>query len=169
MRLSTKLASFPTTESQDRAALERKRNPIRDRRERTIIEFRMLRKQTLRLTVEAIKAALQAPHMSATAPATSSASVAADNNDSAVMNGVTVEDSVSTMESRSHGAPPVLGASKGAGSVGSRPQESEDSGHRGAQGSGRRKPQVVVPLADADVGLQEPKFLKINTPSRSEL
>ena len=34
---------------------------------------------------------------------------------------------------------------------------------------GKWRPQVVVPLAGADVGLQEPKFLKINAPERSEL
>lgn len=41
----------------------------------------------------------------------------------------------------------------------------KDSAPRG----GKWRPQVVVPLAGADVGLQEPKFLKINTPERSEL
>ena len=40
-----------------------------------------------------------------------------------------------------------------------------DSAPRG----GKWRPQVVVPLAGADVGLQEPKFLKINTPEHSEL
>ncbi len=60
MRLMMKLSAFPTTESQDRAALGRKRNPIRDWRERMIVEFRMLRKQSLRLTAEAITAVLQA-------------------------------------------------------------------------------------------------------------
>ena len=174
MRLSRKLASFPTMESQDRAALQRKRNPIRDWRERTIVEFRMLRKQTLRLTVEAIKAALLATPMSASAPAASSASVVVEDDDSAVRSDVIVEDAVSTdevskNESGGNGAPSVLGGSKGAGSVGSRGRESEDAGQRGATGSGRKKPQVVIPLADADVGLQQPKFLKINTPSRSEL
>ena len=60
MRLVMKLSAFPTTEAQDRAALGRNRNPIRDWRERMIVEFRMLRKQSLRLTGEAITAALQA-------------------------------------------------------------------------------------------------------------
>ena len=67
VRLAMKLASFATTESQDRAALERNRNPIRDWRERTLVEFRLLRKQALRLTTEAISAALKAPQQASSA------------------------------------------------------------------------------------------------------
>lgn len=67
MRLAMKLASFATTESQDRAALERNRNPIRDWRERMLVEFRLLRKQALRLTTEAITAALKAPQQASSA------------------------------------------------------------------------------------------------------
>ena len=170
MRLAMKLASFPTTESQDRAALERKRNPIRDWRERTITEFRVLRKQTLRLTIDAIKTALEAPQMSAKPIATPSASVVAEDNDGAAEDPVAEQHRVSEDEVRGFDAPPAMGASKGAGTAASAGQHSEGAAaQRGAQGRGKRKPQVVVPLADADIGLQEPKFLKIETPSRSEL
>ena len=168
MRLATKLASFPTTESQDRAALERKRNPIRDWRERTIVEFRMLRKETLRLTIAAIKAALQAPQKSATAAPTPGASVVIEDDDSSLRDDVS-KDEVSKNKDRGSVAPPAMSAGMGArGSTASAAQQSEVV-QRGAQKREKRRPQVVVPLADADVGLQEPKFIKVNTPSHSEL
>ncbi len=67
MRLAMKLASFATTESQDRAALERNRNPIRDWRERMLVEFRLLRKQALRLATEAITTSLKPPQQASSA------------------------------------------------------------------------------------------------------
>ena len=140
IRLSNKLAGFPTSESQDRAALASNRNPIRDWRERLFVEFRTLRKQALRLFVESITAALTQAHR---APA---AAVSVEDNDDSV-------EAAST-EASAAAAQATEGAAAG-----------QSRGQRG----GRWKPQVVVPLADADVGLQEPKFLKINTPSRSEL
>ncbi len=162
MRLATKLASFPTTESQDRAALERKRNPIKDWRERTIVEFRMLRKEALRLTVDAIKATLQAPKKRAAAAPTPSASVVIEDDDSSL------GDEVSKSKARGSGAPPAMSAGMGAGSMASAARQSEVV-QRGAQKRVKRRPQVIVPMADADVGLQEPKFIKVNTPSHSEL
>ena len=89
---------------------------------------------------------------------------------SARRDAVSVEDDVSMDDNVSSPmAPPVMGASQGVGGVANGGQQGEVAGQSRAQGSGRRQPQVVVPLADADVGLQEPMFLKINTPPHSEL
>ncbi len=166
MRLATKLASFPTTESQDRAALERKRNPIKDWRERTIVEFRMLRKEALRLTIDAIKAALQAPKKSAAAAPTPSASVVIEDDE--IPADDVSKDKVSRDKARGSAAPPAMSAGMGARSTTSAAQQSEVV-QRGAQKRVSKRPQVIVPMADADVGLQEPKFIKVNTPSHTEL
>ena len=55
------------------------------------------------------------------------------------------------------------------GEAGEEAAGSQGAAKDSAPPGGKWRPQVVVPLAGADVGLQEPKFLKINTPEHSEL
>ncbi len=60
-RLQAILDGFPTSEAQDRARLEEGEGNALDWRERTIVEFRVARKEALRRTIEGIRAATQQP------------------------------------------------------------------------------------------------------------
>lgn len=122
-----------------------------------IVDFRVLRKEKLRLVAEAIEEHLRraeedaAAAAAAAAPAAQSASqaVVVDDDDDNLYRGSSSENSSEAAE----------GSQQGRGA---------DRGFIKAS-DGKLRPQVVVPLADADVGLQEPKFLKINTAVHSEL
>ena len=130
---------------------------IRDWRERMIVEFRVLRKEKLRLVAEAIEenlrkaeeAAAAATAAATAAQSVSQAVVVEDDDDDDLFHASSSENSSRAAEGSQQGRGADRGALKAS--------------------DGEWRPQVVVPLADADVRLQEPKFLKINTAAHSEL
>ena len=117
------------------------------------MEFRVLRKEKLRLVAEAIEENLRREEEDAAAAAaaaqSASQAVVIDDDDDDLYHASSSENSSRAAEGSQQGR----GADRGAVKA----------------GDGKWRPQVVVPLADADVGIQEPKFLKINTAAHSEL
>lgn len=125
-----------------------------------IVEFRVLRKEMLRLVAEAIEERLRRAEEDAAAAAAATQSAA-------------LQDAVDDDNDGDDGYNDDLhraSSSEGSSKEAEGSQQGRGADRAPAETSGRKwRPQVVVPLADADVGLQEPKFLKINTPAHSEL
>ena len=123
------------------------------------MEFRVLRKEKLRLVAEAIEEHFRRAEEDTAAAAAQSAALNHHAVDDAADGDDACDDNLRDASSSE-------GSSKEAGGS----QQGRGADRASAKTSGGKwTPRVVVPLADADVGLQEPKFLKINTPVHSEL
>ena len=121
------------------------------------MEFRVLRKEKLRLVAEAIENYLRRAEEDAAAAAAAAAATAAQSASQAVT--LDDDDDMYDASSSENSSTAAEGSQQGRGA---------DRGAVNAS-DGKWRPQVVVPLTDVDVGLQEPKFLKINTAAHSEL
>ena len=121
------------------------------------MEFRVLRKEKLRLVAEAIEEHLRRAEEDAAAAAAAAATAAQSASQAVVVDAD--DDNLYRASSSENSSKAAEGSQQGRGA---------DRGSIKAI-DGKWRPQVVVPLADADVGLQEPKFLKINTAAHSEL
>ena len=124
-----------------------------------IVEFRVLRKEKLRLVAEAMEEHLRRAEEDAAAAAAAQSAALQD-----------AVDDDNDGDDDYHGDLHRASSSEDSSKDAEGPQQGRGADRASAKTSkGKWRPQVVVPLADADVGLQEPKFLKINTPAHSEL
>ena len=175
-RLTAILASFPTTEDEDRAALSGQ--GVTDWRARTIIEFRVKRKEALRLAIEKINTALSSSPVGSSsdhAQAQSKGRGFAQHEGSAMTSGAKFDGQVPSEdpgveelgESDDEVAvPSELDIQEVASDEGVTYEwRSEEEIQESAELSGVRRRSAIKPVEGASEGLQEPKLIKIGSAS----
>lgn len=177
-RLRAILGAFPTTEDEDRDTLAN--GDVTDWRARTIIDFRIRRKEALRLAVQRIEAALNTDKAadvstdSSTGSATAqdSAEASAQSSSTRMTSGVKYDGQVPDAT-----AAEDVAESAGLNNAAAEPDSLQTSleelgSEEGTQDlehvPGARK-AVVRPVEGASEDLQEPKFIKIGSPAVDEL
>ena len=174
-RLEAILGAFPTTEDEDRDALAN--GDVTDWRARTVIGFRIQRKEALRLTIERIGAALSTGEAAAvstdsgTGGATTQdgAEISAQSTPSRMTSGVKYDNQVPDEDAAEETADSVDPNSAAARSDSLETSQEDLGSGNVEQVSGAEKRAVVKPVEGASEDLQEPMFIKIGSPAVDEL
>ena len=180
-RLRAILGGFPTAEDEDRDTLAN--GDITDWRARTIIDFRIRRKEALRLAIERIEAALGADkadsgHTDSSTGSTAtqdSAEGSAQSSATRMTSGVKQDGQVPTEDAAAEGL--LEGAELAEAAAVSDSLEtssaedlgSEEGVQESGQALGMGKKAAVKPVEGASEELQKPKFIKIGSPAVDEL
>jgi len=175
-RLTAILASFPTTEDEDSAALTGQ--DVTDWRARTLIEFRVKRKEALRLTIEKIETTLSTSADGSSADhakAESKGRGFAQHEGSAMTSGAKFDGQVPSQDreveelSENDEEVPVpseLDSQEVSSDEGVTFEwRSEEDIQESEELSGARRRSAIKPVEGASEGLQEPKFIKIGSAS----